>query len=122
MPPSPGIALPGLAGALLLSAPLGILLGILVLHAVFVGAGWVSLWPLTATGTRGNARREDFRTTVEELLIIAVSLGGLVGIGTLLVLDDSSTDEVAAGLALARCLGRSAWASLLFDRVGRACT
>jgi uncharacterized membrane protein len=100
----------GVGTALLLNVPLGTLLGILVLHAVFVGTGWVSLWPLSATDTRRNARREDFRTTAEELLIVAVSLGGLVGIGTLLVVDDSSTDEIAAVLALAGVF--LAWASL----------
>ncbi len=100
----------GVGTALLLNVPIGILLGITVLHATFVLTGWVSLWPLTADGTRRNARREDFRTTTEELLIVASSLGGLVGIGALLVLDRSSTDRIAAVLALAGVF--MAWASL----------
>ena len=100
----------GVGVALLLNDPLGILVGILVLHAVFVATGWLSLWSLSATDTRRNARREDFRTATEELLIVAVSLGALAGIGTLLVLDDSATDEIAAALALTGVF--LAWASI----------
>lgn len=100
----------GVAVALLLNVPLGILVGILALHAVFVATGWLSLWSLSATDTRRNARREDFRTATEELLIVAASVGALAGIATLLVLDDSATDEIAAALALAGVF--LAWASI----------
>jgi uncharacterized membrane protein len=119
LPPSAGTRLlravcagtvAGVGVGLLLNGPLGMLAGILVLHAVFVATGWLSLWSLSAADTRRNARREDFRTATEELLIVAVSLGALAGIGTLLVLDDSATGEIAAALALAGVF--LAWASV----------
>ncbi len=98
------------AGVFLVDAPIGTLLGIAATHAVFVVSGWVVLWPMNAASTRANAGREDFNPLVEEIVVVAISLCGLIGIGTLLALGGSDTGEVAAALALLAVF--LAWASL----------
>lgn len=98
------------AGGLLLDPEIGTLLGVAVVHAVFVASGWVALWPLDADSTRANTRREDFRPAAEELVVVAISLCGLLGIVMLLVVGDSSRGRLAAAIALVGVF--LAWASL----------
>ncbi|MEP9380728.1 DUF1345 domain-containing protein [Nocardioides sp. KR10-350] len=104
----------GVAGTVIavffVDAPLAILLGIASLHVAFVVTGWAVLWPLDAPGTQANARREDFRPAVEELVVVAISLCGLFGIAMLIIRGGSSTERVAAAIAL--CGVFAAWASL----------
>ena len=88
--------------------PMGVLVGLFALYAVFVVSGWAVLWPLDAASTGANARREEFRPMVDEVLVVAVSLGGLVGIAMLLALGDR--DVLAAAVALGAVF--AAWASL----------
>jgi uncharacterized membrane protein len=82
--------------SLLSSLLLGLLSGIAGMGAVFVLTGVVVLWPMTADSTRRNARREDYRPHVEELLVVGSALGSLVGIVALLMLGNSSTRNAAA--------------------------
>jgi uncharacterized membrane protein len=77
--------------SLLSSLLLGLLSGIAGMGAVFVLTGVVVLWPMTPDSTRRNARREDYRPHVEELLVVGSALGSLVGIVALLMLGNSST-------------------------------
>lgn len=98
------------AGVLLVDAQIGTLLGVAVVHAAFVASGWVALWPLDADTTRANTRREDFRPATEELVVVAISLCGLLGIVMLLVVGHSSQGRLAAAVALVGVF--LAWASL----------
>lgn len=88
-------------------ATLGVLAGIAVMEAFFVVAGWVVLWPMDADATQRNLRREDFRPDVEEIVVVAVALCGLVGIVVLLLLGGS---RLAAAVSLAGVF--MAWAAL----------
>lgn len=119
LPSTAGVRLAGslLAGAvaaaggvLLVDAQIGTLLGVAATHAVFVASGWVSLWSLDAGTTRANTQREDFRPAAEELVVVAISLCGLLGIVMLLVIGHSAQGRVAAAIALVGVF--LAWASL----------
>ncbi|WP_189956453.1 DUF1345 domain-containing protein [Streptomyces alanosinicus] len=90
--------------------PLGILAGTAMTGAVFVVTGWLVLWPLDAAATHDNARREDLRPVLEELVVVAASLCGLIGIVLLLLLNGSDTGHAAALTALAGVF--LAWAAL----------
>ncbi len=98
----------GLAVGIPGSFPMGVLVGLCAMYAVFVALGWAVLWPLDATSTRANARREEFRPAVEEVFVVAVCLGGLIVIGMLLVLKEGGA--LAAAVALGGVF--TAWASL----------
>lgn len=97
----------GVGVAVLSDVPLGVLAGISATEAVFVVAGWVALWPMDAAATRHNTRREDFRPVVEEIVVVAIALCGLVGVVVLLLQGNS---QVAAAIALAGVF--MAWAAL----------
>ncbi|WP_369825076.1 DUF1345 domain-containing protein [Kitasatospora sp. Root107] len=84
----------------LVDTPLGILSGVAGTETVFVLAGWAVLWPLDAAATHRNARREDFRPVVEELVVVGAALCGLVGIVVLLLLGKSDAGHAAAATAL----------------------
>lgn len=100
------------------AVPLGILVGVTVMHLVFLGWGWTVLWPLSPEQTAANARRQDVRPVVEELIVVAAAVGALVGIVMLLVLTHSGSDsQVGAAVALAGVF--SAWASLHLMYAGR---
>ncbi|MFE5793431.1 DUF1345 domain-containing protein [Streptomyces sp. NPDC056503] len=114
-------AVPRLAGAgttgaaagavtgLLADTALGILAGIAVAETVFVVTGWIVLWPMDATTTRHNLRREEFRPVVEESAVVTATLCGLVAIVALLLVD-SGYGRAAAGVALWGVF--MAWAAL----------
>ena len=80
-------------------ARLAALAGITAAETLFVVTGWIVLWPIGAASTHDNARREDFRPVMEELVIVAAALGGLFSIAVLLVRGDTGTDHAAAALA-----------------------
>ncbi|MER5965269.1 DUF1345 domain-containing protein [Streptomyces sp. NPDC002057] len=101
------------AGALvaaLTHVPLGVLSGIAVAETVFVVAGWITLWPMDAATTHRNARREEFRPLVEELVVVATAVGGLVGIVVLLLVGRSDLSHAAAATALGGVF--MSWAAL----------
>ena len=54
---------------------------------------------MDATATHDNARREDFRPVIEELVVVGAALSGLIGIVVLLVGGDSETEHAAMALA-----------------------
>jgi uncharacterized membrane protein len=89
---------------------LGVLTGIAVMAGAFVVAGVWALWPMTAESTRADARREDFRPVVDELLVVGVALGSLAAIAALLVLRESGHRVVAAAIGLVGVF--LAWAML----------
>lgn len=91
----------GVVVALLWNLPLGVLSGIAAYAAAFVVTGVLVLWPMRAESTRRFVGREDFRPVVEELFVVAATLGGLTGIALLLVLGDSHSQNSAAAIGLA---------------------
>lgn len=115
-------AVPRLAGAAIAGAvigvvvgfltekPLGILAGIAALETIFVVAGWIVLWPMSAATTHQNSRREDFRPLAEELAVVIAAVCGLVGIVMLLLFGKSGTGHAAAATALGGVF--MAWAAL----------
>ncbi|MDX2707416.1 DUF1345 domain-containing protein [Streptomyces sp. PA03-6a] len=119
---SPLSAVPRLAGAIvvgavtgvvvgvLTDASLGVLAGIAATETVFVVTGWLVLWPMDATATHRNARREDFRPVVEELVVVAAALCGLLAIVVLLLRGGTDKDHAAAATALGGVF--MAWAAL----------
>ncbi|MFJ8503629.1 DUF1345 domain-containing protein [Streptomyces avermitilis] len=100
----------GAVVGLVRDASLGILAGIAAAQALFVVSGWIVLWPMDATATHRNARREDFRPGAEESVVVAAALCGLVGIVLLLLLGRSGDSHSAAATALGGVF--MSWASL----------
>jgi uncharacterized membrane protein len=100
-------AMIGVVVGLLSDAPIGVLVGIAATETLFVVAGWVTLWGMDARATQHNTNREDFRPVAEEIVVVGIALGGLVGIVVLLLQGDS---QVAAAIALAGVF--MAWAAL----------
>ncbi|MFJ3583243.1 DUF1345 domain-containing protein [Streptomyces sp. NPDC090127] len=90
--------------------PLAILAGIAATETVFVVTGWLVLWPMDAATTRRDARREDFRPLVDELIVVAVAVCGLGSIVVLLLRGGSDTGHAAAATALTGVF--MAWAAL----------
>ncbi|MFH8621274.1 DUF1345 domain-containing protein [Streptomyces vietnamensis] len=114
----PRLAASALAGAAtgavvaaLTHTPMGVLAGIAAAETLFVVTGWLVLWPMDATTTHRNVRREEFRPLVEELVVVATSLCGLVGIVVLLLVG-RKTDLSHAAAATALCGVFMAWAAL----------
>ncbi|WP_326769945.1 DUF1345 domain-containing protein [Streptomyces sp. NBC_01591] len=100
----------GVVTGVLAHAPLGVLAGIAAAETIFVVTGWLVLWPMDAATTHHNVRREEFRPVLEELVVVAAALCGLVGIVVLLLVGRSDLSHVAAATAL--CGVFMAWASL----------
>jgi len=97
----------GMVAGVLTDAPLGVIAGITATELFFVVTGWITLWRMDADATRDNTRRQDFRPLLEEILVVAVALCGLVGVVVLLLLRNS---PVVASIALAGVF--LAWAAL----------
>lgn len=87
----------GVAVALSSDTPLAILAGIAATQTFFVVVGWIVLWPMDAASTRGNARREDLRPVLEEIVVVTVTLCGLVGI-LVFLLGNSDSGHAATAL------------------------
>jgi uncharacterized membrane protein len=77
---------------------LAVLAGIASAETLFVVVGWIVLWPMAATTTHDNARREDFRPVAEEIVVVAAGLAGLLGIVVLLVGGDTDTPHAAVAV------------------------
>lgn len=84
--------------------------GLAVMAGSFVALGTAVLWPVSADRTQQNARREDFRPLVSEVVVVTVAVASLITIVTLLVLDKSSSDKPAAAIGLGGVF--MAWAML----------
>ena len=90
----------GVTVGLLANAPLGVMAGVAVTAATFVVTGVLALWPMTADGTRDHARHEDLRPALDELVVVAAAVGGLVGIVMLLLLGETGARDAAAAIGL----------------------
>ncbi|MEU6857556.1 DUF1345 domain-containing protein [Glycomyces sp. NPDC046736] len=90
----------GFATGLVANPALGVLVGIALAAGAFAVAGWIALWPMDAEATERNVTREDLRPFADEVLVVALALGGLGGIVTLLLLGDDATAFLAAATAL----------------------
>jgi uncharacterized membrane protein len=90
-------ALSGLLG----NVALGVLSGLATAAATFVLTGVLVLWPMTSDVTQRYARREDFRPVIEELIVLAATLGSLTCIVILLALGNSRSQNSAAAVGLA---------------------
>lgn len=100
----------GVVVGVLTGGLLGIFAGIAGAAALFVAAGWLVLWPMDAEGTRRNARREDFRPGIEELVVVSAAVSGLVVVVLLLVLGGTGDSRAAAAIAF--CAVFMSWAGL----------
>ncbi|MFI8182146.1 DUF1345 domain-containing protein [Actinacidiphila glaucinigra] len=105
-----GAAAGAVVGGALTDASLGVLAGIAATETVFVVTGWLVLWAMDAAATHRNARREDFRPVVEELVVVGAALCGLLAIVVLLLRGGSDRDHAAAATALGGVF--MAWAAL----------
>ncbi len=101
-------AVPRLAGAVALGAVVGVTIA--ATQLAFVLAGWIVLWPMDARATHRNARREDLRPLLEELVVVAVAGCGLLAIVLLLLIGRSDTGHLGAATALFGVF--MAWAAL----------
>lgn len=90
----------GVLVGLLTEAAIGVLAAIMLSAAAFLIAGWVVLWPMDAEETRRNVTREELRPILDEVVVVALALGGLGAIVSLLVLGHSSAASLAAAVAL----------------------
>ncbi|MEU9336161.1 DUF1345 domain-containing protein [Streptomyces sp. NPDC048290] len=102
----------GIAVGLATDPALGVMAGITATELVFVVSGWAVLWPMDADATHRNARREDFRPVVEELLVGGLALCGLIAIVLLLVRGDSTTGNGTLAAAAALFGAFLAWGAL----------
>lgn len=90
----------GVVIALVEAAAFATLVGITVVTSVFVALGTIVLWPMDAEATRANAKREDFRPFVDEVIVTAAQLLGIGGIVSLLVMGGSDAGPWPAAIAL----------------------
>lgn len=103
-------AVVGVVVGVLTTASFGVLSSVTGAGAVFVVTGWVVLWPMDATATRDNAKREDLRPVAEEIVLVAATLCGLVGIVLLLLFGESGGGHATPAMALSGVF--MAWAAL----------
>ena len=89
---------------------LGILLGFAVTATVFVGLGWLALWPMDADTTSRFVGREEFRPVVDELVVAATALCGLGLIVGLLAAGGVDAGSVSGSIAVLGVF--MAWAAL----------
>lgn len=92
-------AVVGVAVGVATDVPLGFLVGVATANALFVVVGVFVLWPMDGAATRDHARREDFRPTVEELLVVATAVCGLLSVVVLLVSSGSEAGHAAGAIA-----------------------
>lgn len=104
-----GAAVGAIVGVLT-DAPQGALAGIAVTELCFVVAGWFVLWPMDATATHRNARREQFQPRAEELIVVLNAVGALVAIVIVLLSGKGGEGHVAAATALGGVF--MAWAAV----------
>jgi uncharacterized membrane protein len=90
----------GVVVAALTDALLGVLSGILVTAATFVLTGWRALWPMDAESTSRHARRDEFEPRLEETVVVAWAVAGLIAVGLLLLLGKTEERPLVALLAL----------------------
>ena len=100
-----GVVVAGLTYALF-----GVLSGITATAAMFVLTGWWALWPMDAESTSRHARRDEFEPHLEEVVVVAWALAGLITVAVLLFLGGTDERPFAALVALAAVA--MSWAGL----------
>jgi uncharacterized membrane protein len=97
--------LAGIVIGVVVAAPtdalLGVLSGIAATATIFDLTAWWALWPIDAESTRRHARREEFEPRLEEVVVVAWALAGLIAVALLLLLGKSEGRPLVALLALA---------------------
>ena len=91
----------GLVVGALASVEVGVLAAIAATAAAFVLTGWWALWPMDADSTSSHARRDEFEPRLEEVLVVAWALAGLIMVALLLFVGRSDERTLLAVLALA---------------------
>jgi uncharacterized membrane protein len=91
----------GVVVAALTDAMLGVLSGIAATAATFVLTGWLALWPMDAESTNRHARRDEFEPRLEEVVVVAWALAGLIAVALLLMLSKTDESSLVALIALA---------------------
>ena len=91
----------GVVVTALSDALLGVLSGIATTAAVFVVTGWWALWPMDAESTSRHALRDEFEPRLEEAVVVAWALVGLIAIALLLLLGRTTDRSFVALLGLA---------------------
>jgi uncharacterized membrane protein len=91
----------GVVVAALTNPLFGALSGIASTAAMFVVSGWLALWPMDAESTSRHAQRDEFEPRLEEGVVVAWSLAGLVAVALVLLLGKTEDRPFVALLALA---------------------
>jgi uncharacterized membrane protein len=91
----------GVVIAALTDALLGVLSGIASTATIFDLTGWWALWPIDAASTSSHARRDEFDPRLEEVVVVAWALAGLIAVALLLLLGKAEERPLVAVLALA---------------------
>jgi len=100
----------GAVVAALTHALLGVLTGIASTATIFDLTGWRALWPIDAESTSRHARRDEFEPHLEEVVVVAWALAGLITVVLLLLLGKTEERPLVALLALASVA--MSWAGL----------
>lgn len=90
----------GVVIALVEAAAFATLVGITVVTTTFVILGTAVLWPMDAEATQANAKREDFRPIIDEVVVTVAQLLGIGGIVGLLIMGGSDAGPLPAAIAL----------------------
>jgi uncharacterized membrane protein len=96
----------GLALGLAAHTPIAAMGGWVIAGATFVGWTWLRLAPLDGTATRGEATRQDPGRGADDIVLLAASLGAVLGVGVLIAV--SSGQKGNALVAAAGILGVAA--------------
>ena len=91
----------GLVVTALADPLLGVLSGIATTAATFVLTGWRALWPMDAESTSRHALRDEFEPRLEEAVVVAWALVGLIAVALLLLLGRTTDRSFVALLGLA---------------------
>jgi uncharacterized membrane protein len=100
----------GAVVAALTHALLGVLSGIASTATIFDLTGWWALWPIDAESTSRHARRDEFEPHLEEVVVVAWALAGLITVVLLLLLGKTEERPLVALLAVASVA--MSWAGL----------
>ena len=90
----------GLGAGFAFSWVWGVLAGLAVEGVLFTVLTWVAFWPRDAEQTRKHAQRDEFRPGMEEAVIVAVVVSGVVGTLVLGLVGPGDARVGAASLAL----------------------
>ena len=91
----------GVALAAVTNPLLGVLSAIASTASIFDLTGWWALWPIDAESTSDHARRDEFEPRLEEVVVVAWALAGLIAVVLLLLLGKTEERPLVALLALA---------------------